>query len=100
MIACLFYALLYYIIPGVSLTFSFRFYILFIDSLTMPSNFLNKVSETPVTISFISLSLLLVRLIIFLIGVNLMSIILLGTWFNNTCIPKPTGFRWVPGQAG
>jgi hypothetical protein len=59
----------------------------------MLSNSLNKVSETPAVISFISLSLLLVCLIIFPTGVNLISIILLGTWLNNTCIPKPTGFR-------
>jgi hypothetical protein len=66
----------------------------------MPSNSLNKVSETPATISFISLSLSLARLIIFPTGVNLTSIILLSTWFNNTCIPKPTGFCWMPGRVG
>jgi hypothetical protein len=58
----------------------------------MLSNSFNKVSETPATISFISLSLSPARLIIFLIGVNLMFIVLLGTWLNNTCTPKPTGF--------
>jgi hypothetical protein len=66
----------------------------------MPSNSLNKVSETPAATSFISLSLSPTRLIIFPIGINLTSIVLLGTWLNNTCIPKPTGFRWVPGRAG
>jgi hypothetical protein len=59
----------------------------------MLSNSLNKVSETPAVISFIFLFPLLIHLIIFLIGINLMFIILLGTWFNNTCIPKPTSFR-------
>jgi hypothetical protein len=59
----------------------------------MFSNSLNKVSEILTTIFFISLSLLLARLIIFLIGVNLIFIVLLDTWLNNTCIPKPTSFR-------
>jgi hypothetical protein len=59
----------------------------------MFSNSFNKVSETPAAISFISLSLLLIRLIIFPTGVNLTSIVLLGTWLNNTCIFKPTSFR-------
>jgi hypothetical protein len=58
----------------------------------MPFNSLNKVSETPIAISFISLSLLPVYLIIFPIGVNLMFIVLLGTWLNNTYILKPTSF--------
>jgi hypothetical protein len=66
----------------------------------MFSNSLNKVSKTLAVISFISLSLSLVRLIIFPTGVNLTSTVLLGTWLNDTCIPKPTGFRWVPGQIG
>jgi hypothetical protein len=66
----------------------------------MPSNSLNKVSKTPTAISFISLFLLFACLIIFPIGVNLTSIVLLGTWLNNTCIPKPTSFRWVPGRVG
>jgi hypothetical protein len=66
----------------------------------MPSNSLNEVSETPAATSFISLSLLLARLIIFPTGINLTSIVLLGTWLNNTCTPKPTSFRWVPGRAG
>jgi hypothetical protein len=58
----------------------------------MPSNSLNKVSKTPAVISFIFLFLLFVCLIIFPIGINLTFIILLGTWLNNTYIPKPTGF--------
>jgi hypothetical protein len=64
----------------------------------MPSNSLNKISETPATISFISLFPSPARLIIFPTGVNLMSIVLLGTWFNNTYIPKPTSFRWISGR--
>jgi hypothetical protein len=43
------------------------------------SNSLNKVSETPAAISFIFLSPLPARLIIFLIGINLTFIVLLGT---------------------
>jgi hypothetical protein len=66
----------------------------------MPSNSLNKMSKTPAATSFISLSLLPARLIIFPTGVNLTSTVLLGTWLNNACTPKPTSLRWVPGQAG
>jgi hypothetical protein len=66
----------------------------------MPSNSLNKVSEIPVTTSFISLFLLPACLIIFPTGINLIFIVLLSTWFNDIYIPKPTGFCWVPGQAG
>jgi hypothetical protein len=58
----------------------------------MLSNSLNKVSETPTITSFISLFLSPARLIIFPTGVNLMFIVLLGTWLNNTCILKPTSF--------
>jgi hypothetical protein len=58
----------------------------------MPSNSLNKVSETPAIIFFIFLSLSPACLIIFLTEVNLIFIVLLGTWLNNTYIPKPTSF--------
>lgn len=66
----------------------------------MLSNSLNEVSETSAATSFIPSSSLPTRLIIFPIGVNLTSTILLGTWLNDTCIPKPNGLRWVPGRAG
>lgn len=65
----------------------------------MPSDSLNQVSCTPAVTST-SPPPLPPRLIIFPKGIKLTSTPMIGTWLNNTCIPKPVGLRWVPGLAG